>query len=575
LRNKLEWFCEPFIDARGLMSRVLPVTIGVVSLSALIAMQTPPIDKFEDVTDRAGIHFRNQASHTSHKYLPESMVGGVALFDYNNDGLLDIFFVNGAALHDPMPPGASPDKSDSKYWNRLYRNNGDGTFTDVTEKAGVQGTGYGMGVAVADFDNDGYEDLYVTNVGKNILYHNNGDGTFTDVAAESGTGASGWSVGAAFVDYDRDGLLDLFVTRYLTWDFSLDIFCGSMQPGGRAYCHPDQFRPISNVLFHNEGHRHFRDVSVESGISKSPGKGLGVAINDYDRDGWPDIAVANDSFPEQLFHNLHNGTFEEVGVIAGMAYDEDGHTFSGMGIDFADYDNDGWPDLFINSLAKQKYALFRNRSNHFDYVSGPVAVAAASIDHSGWGAKFIDYDNDGFKDIFVGQGHVMDNIEMTQPDVRYLEPPLLLRNTGSKFIDVSAQSGGVFRRPMAARGVAFGDFNNDGFIDIAINCNNGPAVLLKNEGKRNHWLIVNTVGVKSNRDGIGAQLRLVTDGGRQQFAIVTTASSYLSASDKRVYFGLGASKNVKELEIDWPSGTVDRFRNLKADQIFVAREQKP
>jgi hypothetical protein len=557
------------------MIRILPLAIGLASLSVLIAMQSLPTNQFEDVTERAGIHFRNQASHTPHKYLPETMGGGVALFDYNNDGLLDIFFVNGAALQAPMPPGAHPDKSDSKYWNRLYRNNGDGTFTDVTEKARVQGTGYGMGVAVADFDNDGYQDLYVTNLGKNILYHNNGDGTFTDVTIESGTGASGWSVGAAFVDYDRDGLLDLFVTRYLTWDFSLDIFCGSTQAGGRAYCHPDQFQPVSSVLFHNEGHGRFRDVSIQSGISKSLGKGLGVAINDYDHDGWPDIAVANDSFPEQLFHNLHNGTFEEVGVAAGIAYDEDGNTFSGMGIDFADYDNDGWPDLFINSLAKQRYALFRNRSAHFEYVSGSAGVAAASIGHSGWGTKFIDYDNDGLKDIFVGQGHVMDNIEMTQPDVRYLEAPVLLRNSGNNFVDVSAKSGGVFHRALAARGVAFGDFNNDGFVDIVINCNNGSPVLLKNEANRNHWLIVDTVGENSNRDGIGARLRLVTDDGRQQFAIVTTASSYLSASDKRAYFGLGTSNNVKELEIDWPSGTVDRFRHIKADQIFVAHEKNP
>ena len=549
-----------------------------ISLLSLVAIATPPKvppNRFEDITGQSGIRFLNQASHTSRKYLPESMVGGVAVFDYNNDGLLDIFFVNGAALKDPMQAGMLPDKSDPKYWNRLYRNNGDGTFTDVTEKAGIRGDGFGMGVAVADFDNDGYEDLYVTNVGKNILYHNNGDGTFTDVTAAAGVAASGWSVGAAFVDYDRDGLLDLFVSRYVTWDFAKDVFCGLPKPGGRGYCHPDLFPPITHLLFHNEGHGHFRDVSAESGISKFPGKGLGVAINDYDRDGWPDIAVANDSFPEQLFHNLHNGKFDEVGASVGVAYDEDGNTFSGMGIDFADYDNDGWPDMIINALAKQKYALFHNRSGHFDYVSESAGMAVSSIDHSGWGAKFIDYDNDGFKDLFVGQGHVMDNIEMTQPDVRYLEPPLLLRNLGKRFIDVSRESGEVFRRPLAARGVAFGDLNNDGFVDVVINCNDEPAVVLRNSGNSNHWLIVNTVGTKSNRDGIGAQIRIVTDDGKQQFAVVTTASSYLSANDKRVYFGLGKSNMVSELEIDWPSGTVDHYSNLKADQIFLARERTP
>jgi enediyne biosynthesis protein E4 len=557
------------------MNKAVPASLALVALVAMATKSSIPSNQFEDITERAGIRFLNQASHTSRKYLPETMVGGVALFDYNNDGLLDIFLVNGAALKDPMPAGALPDKRDPKYWNRLYRNNGDGTFTDVTEKAGIQGDGYGMGVAVADYDNDGYEDLYVTNVGKNILYHNNGDGTFTDVTASAGVAAGGWSAGAVFVDYDRDGLLDLFVSRYLTWDFSRDIFCGLAKPGGRAYCHPDQFQPATHLLFHNEGHGHFRDVSAESGVSRFPGKGLGVAINDYDRDGWPDIAVANDSFPEQLFHNLHNGKFEEVGAQAGIAYDEDGATFSGMGIDFADYDNDGWPDIIINSLAKQKYALFHNRGGRFEYVSGSTGMSASSINHSGWGVKFIDYDNDGAKDLFFAQGHVMDNIEMTQPDVRYLEPPMLLRNLANKFVDVSKQSGEVFQRPLAARGAAFGDFDNDGFVDIVINCNSGPPLLLRNTGNHNHWLIVNTVGTTSNRDGIGAQVRLKTDDGMQQFAIVTTGSSYLSASDKRVYFGMGKSATVMELEIDWPSGTVDRYRDLKADQIFIAREHTP
>jgi hypothetical protein len=558
-----------------LLNKKGPAGLALVALVALAAASADHSNRFDDVTGRTGIHFVNQASHTSHKYLPETMVGGVALFDYDNDGLLDIFFVNGAALADPVPAGAHPDKSAPKYWNRLYRNNGDGSFTDVTEQAGLQGDGFGMGVAVADFDNDGYEDLYVTNVGKNILYHNNGDGTFTDVTAAAGVGGSGWSAGAVFVDYDRDGLLDLFVSRYLTWDFSKDVFCGVAKPGGRGYCHPDLFPPITHLLFHNEGHGHFRDVSDDSGVSKFPGKGLGVAINDYDRDGWPDIAVANDSVPEQLFHNLHNGKFEEVGLTAGIAYDENGAAFSGMGIDFADYDNDGWPDIVIDSLAKQKYALFHNHEDHFEYVSGPAGLSAASVNHSAWGMKFIDYDNDGAKDLFFGQGHVMDNIEATQPDVRYLEAPMLLRNVANQFVDVSKQSGEVFQKALAARGVAFGDFNNDGFVDIVINCNDRPPVILENTGNRNHWLIVNTVGTKSNRDGIGAQLRIVTDDGKHQFAVVTTASSYLSASDKRVYFGLGKALIVKELEVDWPSGLVDRYHNLKADEIFVARERIP
>ncbi|HEX4228212.1 MAG TPA: CRTAC1 family protein [Bryobacteraceae bacterium] len=554
------------------MSKAVLATFG---LFALAALATPPAVipmRFEDITENSGVDFVNHACHTSRKYLPESMGGGVALFDYNNDGLLDIFLVNGAALQDPMPPGAMPLKSDPKYWNRLYRNNGDGTFTDVTVKAGLQGTGYGMGVAVADYDNDGFPDVYVTNVGQNILYHNNGNGTFTDVTTSAGVAAGGWSAGAVFVDYDRDGKLDLFVSRYLTWDFSHDIFCGLAKPGGRAYCHPDQFPPITHLLFHNEGNGRFRDVSQESGIAHFPGKGLGVAINDYDRDGWPDIAVANDSFPEQLFHNLHNGKFADVALSTGFAYDEDGNTFAGMGIDFADYDNDGWPDIFVNALAKQKYALFHNRSGKFDYVSDPAGMAASTLNHSGWGAKFVDADNDGSKDLFIGQGHVMDNIQMTQPDVRYLEPPMLLRNIAGKFVDVSGQSGAIFSKPLAARGVAFGDFNNDGFVDVVINCNDEPAVVLKNSGNSNHWLIVNTIGVKSNRDGIGAQLHLTAEDAKQQYAIVSTASSYLSASDKRVYFGLGNYKLVKDLEIHWPSGIIDHFHDIKAGQIFTARE---
>ena len=511
--------------------------------------------------------FHSEPSRTSHKYLPEAMVGGVALFDYNGDGKLDIFLVNGAHLEDPMPAGAVPDKSDPKYWNRLYRNNGDGSFTDVTQQAGLKGTGYGMGVAIGDYDNDGYPDLYVTGVGGNHLYHNDGDGTFTDVTGASGTGGSGWSAGAAFVDYDRDGLLDLVVSRYLDWDYSQDIWCGARKPGFRAYCEPDQFKPVTHLLFHNQGGGRFKDVSRESGLSKFPGKGLGIAINDYDRDGWPDILIANDSVAQQLFHNLKNGTFEEVALAAGMAYDEDGKAFSGMGVDFADYDNDGWPDVFIDALANQRYALFRNVKGSFQYVSGPSGLASASIKHSGWGAKFIDFDNDGWKDIFVGQGHVMDNIQLTQPDLHYLEPPVLLHNQNGKFVPVAA-----FDVPRAARGVAFGDINGDGSIDMVMNCNGERAVILQNRGNTNHWLVVDTIGSRSNRDGIGAQLHLVGENGLSQYAVVSTASSYLSASDKRVYFGLATDRSAKMLDIQWPSGIVQRLENIEGSRVITVRE---
>jgi hypothetical protein len=539
-------------------------------LGAVVLVASPIT--FDDVTERSGIRFHADASRTSRKYLIEAMVGGVAMLDYDGDGFQDLYFVNGAALRDPMPSGAKPDKTDPRFWNRLYHNNRDGTFTDVTEKAGVQGEGYGMGVAVGDFDNDGRQDLYVTNYGRNILYHNNGDGTFSDVTDAGGVAGGGWSAGAMFIDYDRDGRLDLVVSRYLTWDFSKDIFCGEAKPGFRAYCHPDQFPPIAHLLYHNEGGGKFRDVSQESGFAAHPGKGLGLAMNDYDRDGWPDIFIANDSALQQLFHNLRNGKFEEVGLQAGVAYDEDGHTFAGMGTDFADYDNDGWPDIFVNSLANQKYALFHNLKGLFSYVSSPAGLSPASYSHSGWGAHFADFDNDGWKDLFIGQSHVMDNIELTQPYLHYLEPPLLLRNVKGRFEDVSAASGAIFKRPMAARGVAFGDLNNDGSIDVAINCLDGPAVIAVNRGSTNHWLTVDTEGTRGNRDGIGAMLHAVSDTGQEQYAMVSTAGSYLSASDKRVHFGLGSAQRVRRLEISWPSGTVQSLQNIAADQILHVRE---
>ncbi len=534
---------------------------------------SPARGSFVDITSPTGIQFVHQSSLTTRKYLIESMSGGVALFDYDGDGLLDIFFANGAALSDPMSPGQQPDKSDPRYWNRLYRNKGDGTFADVTVQAGLQGSGYAMGAAVADFDNDGHPDLYVTNLNGNTLYRNNGDGTFTDVTNRAGVRGGGWSTGALFIDYDRDGRLDLVVSRYVDWNFGMDIWCGEKKAGYRAYCHPDHFQPMTPLVFHNLGNGRFEDVSARSQLSKYPGKGLGIAMNDYDRDGLPDIFIANDSVPQQLFHNRGDGTFEDVALAVGVAYDADGRTFAGMGTDFADYDNDGWPDLFVNALARQRYALFHNHKGTFDYVSDATGIGAASIRHSGWGTGFIDYDNDGWKDLFVGQGHVMDNIELTQPETHYLEPPLLLRNVKGHFQDASGTAGPAFARPMAVRGVAFGDLNNDGRIDVVMNCNNRPPVILENQQvSQNHWLTVNTVGTISNRDGIGATLHLTAQSGAEQYAIVSTAGSYLSANDKRVHFGLGEDKLVKSLDIAWPSGKKQRLTNLSVDRILAVQE---
>ena len=553
----------------------LTLVLGSLLLVAAWATQekrAADLPTFVDSTASSGVKFRNEPSRTSQKYLLESMVGGVAMLDYDQDGFLDLYFVNGAALQDPMPEGEYPDKSDSRYWNRLYRNKGDLTFIDVTEQAGVAGRFYGQGVAVADYDNDGYPDLYLASYGENTLYRNRGDGTFEDITEKAGVAGEGWSASAGFVDYDRDGNLDLIVSRYVVWDFNKNPWCGDRKPGYRSYCHPEHFPPLSPLVFRNNGDGTFRDVTRASGIGASSGKGLGIAFNDFDRDGWPDVLIANDSFPQQLFRNKTDGTFEEVGLFTGVAYDEDGKTFDGMGVDFLDYDNDGWPDVFINALAHQKYSLFRNFEGLFEYVSGRSGVSRITSLHSGWGAKFLDYDNDGRKDLFVAQGHVMDNIELTQPDLHYQEPFLMMRNTNQGFRDVSKQSGASFQQPRASRGAAFGDLNNDGFVDIAVNCNAQAAVVLRNEGNGNHWLTVETIGTRSNRDGIGAQLRLVTESGQEQFSLVSTAGSYMSANDKRVHFGLHRDAKVKLLEIAWPSGTLQRLEDVAADRILTVKE---
>jgi hypothetical protein len=412
--------------------------------------------RFVDATGASHINFTAVASHTSKKYLIETMGSGVALLDFDNDGLLDVFFVNGAALSDPTSKGTIPQKAGEKDWNRLYRQKKDGTFEDVTVKAGLQGVGYGMGVAVGDYDNDGFEDLYVTAYGGNRLYHNNGNGSFTDVTERSGTAGSGWSTSAAWVDLDNDGLLDLVVLRYLQWDFD-DIWCGERREGYRSYCHPDLFKAIPPLVYHNDGNGHFTEISAKIGVNL-PGKGLGIAIADFDRDGHTDIAIANDSMLEFLYRNKGNGSFEEEGLSAGMAVDAEGRTYAGMGIDFQDYNNDGLPDLVITDLANQKYALYRNNGDgSFTYDTYLSRIAAMTLLHSGWGVAFLDYDNDGLKDLLIAQGHDLDTIELTFPQIHYREPMLLARNTGRGFIDVSAQSGDVFREPWVARGMAVGD----------------------------------------------------------------------------------------------------------------------
>ncbi|PYT19703.1 MAG: RNA-binding protein [Acidobacteria bacterium] len=502
------------------------------------------------------------------------MGSGVACLDYDGDGNLDLFYVNGAALKDPMPQGTAPDKSDPRYWNRLYHNTGHGTFLDVTERSGVRGEGYGMGVAVGDYDNDGRPDLYVTGFGRNHLYHNEGDGTFQDVTERAGVGAGGWSTGAAFFDYDGDGKLDLIVARYLDWDFSKNIWCGPEKIQERGYCHPNAFQAVTHVLYHNNGNGTFSDVSRKSGISAHPGKGLGLAINDSEGDGRPDIVIANDSVAEQLFRNNGDGTFTELALEKGAAYNSKGSSFAGMGVDWNDYDNDGWPDIFLNALSLQGYVLLRNTQGEYEDVSDLTGLTALTMAYGGWGSKFVDCDNDGWKDLFVAQGHVMDTISADFPSISYKQQLLLLRNNHGRFENASASGGRSFRIPLAARGAAFGDFDNDGFMDVVVSTNDGAPVLLHNNGNKNNWILINTVGVSSNRDGIGARIHIVGESGLEQYGFVSTCSSYLSASDKRVHFGLGSDRRVRKIEIHWPSGVEQILKNVAINQILTVKEPR-
>ena len=515
------------------------------------------------VTTPSGLTFLHQNSPTSQKYLIETMGGGVALLDYNNDGLLDIFFANGGKLTDPMKRPERFDRSNPRYWNRLYRQNADRSFSDVTENAGLSTVGeanYGMGVAAADYDNDGYTDLYVTNYGKNVLYHNNGNGTFSDVTSKAGVSAGGWSTSAGFIDYDNDGRLDLFVARYMEWDTAHSKSCGGTW---RVYCLPGEFPATTNVLFRNRGDGTFEDVSQHSGISTKKARSLGVAFNDYDADGWSDIFVANDGMEQFLFHNNRNGTFTEKALDSGVALSDDGKPYAGMGVDFRDYDNGGRPDLIVTNLARQIYAVYHNDGNgQFSYRSLESGVGTLSAGSSGWGVRWEDFDNNGWKDLFVAQSHVMDNVEQIDPSLHYREPPLLALNHDGRFERADPGTAAA----VAGRGAAFGDLNNDGWVDVVTSNLGGRPSVFSNKGGREHWLTIKLQGTRSNRDGFGARLEV---NGQTQFA--GSGGSYLSASDKRVHFGLGNATEAN-VEVLWPSGTRQALHAVSADKFVEIRE---
>ena len=520
---------------------------------------TSPI-RFQDVATSSGLNFTLQNSPTANKQMIETMAGGLAIFDSDGDGRPDVFFTNGADI-------PSLRKNDPKYWNRLYRNEGNMKFRDVTAEAGIAGDGYSMGAAAADYDNDGKPDLFVAGVNRNILYHNRGNGRFEDVTAAAGITSGEWAVAAGWFDFDRDGLLDLWVVHYAKWSISENRYCGDQSRGIRIYCHPKYFEPLASTLYHNEGNGRFQDVSKKAGISGFAGRGMSVVFADYDGDGYPDVFVTNDNMPNFLFHNRRDGTFEEVGLSAGVALREDGKPVASMGADFRDYNNDGLPDICVTALAAETFPLFRNGGkSFFDDATYSSHVGALSLRHSGWGVGLFDFDNDGWKDLFTANSHVNDRVESFEAAV-YREPDLVFANLGNgTFSDVSAGAG--LSEAKAHRGSGYADLDGDGKIDVVVSSLEEPAELWRNVStEENHWIDLKLVGTRSNRDGIGARIHI-----EKQYNDMTSAVSYASSSLVPVHFGLGAKAVVERIEILWPSGKQQMLLNVKADQILTVRE---
>jgi hypothetical protein len=522
--------------------------------------------QFRDTTAQAGIHFAHNNGAFGKKYLPETMGPGCAFIDYDNDGWPDILLVNG----ENWPGHAGPATT-----LKLYHNHQDGTFTDVTRKAGLAVSMFGLGVAVGDYDNDGYDDVFVSALGQSHLFHNNGNGTFSEVTKTAGLwGPNEFSTGAAWVDYDRDGKLDLVVANYVQWSIAGDLFC-TLDGTRKSYCTPESYKGSSARLWHNLGNGKFEDATQKARFYDPTSKSLGLAILDYDNDGWPDILLANDTQPNKLYLNKHDGTFEEKGVSAGIAFSEDGVARAGMGVDAADYDRSGHASIIITNFANQMLSLYHNEGNGLFVDEAPRSeVGRASLVTLGFGCFFFDYDNDGWPDILVADGHIESEIERVQKRVSYAEPPHLFRNLGGgKFQEVTQTLGPAFASPKVARGAAYADIDNDGALDVLLTTNGGRAYLFRNEGGTNHSLRVKLKGMKSNRDGIGAVVR-ITFGKDRQWQMVRSGSSYLSQSELVATFGLGGAAKVDSLEVQWPSGQVDKLANINGNQTVTIAEGK-